>query len=389
MVQRDLSAPSRAVGRRELPLLFAIAVVTVVVAQWNEPGTPFDLSLVALASVALVLPGLLGRVPSEVFAALVAVPVCFAVGHQGHLELSIFLIATVTLYASWLLGSAIRSVWIAVACSGGIIAASVVSGDGFSWPPWIGAELLLVVVGRTLHRQDLLVDELEAARGALADQAVADERRRIARELHDVAGHTLAAVMLHVTGARHVLRRDPDEAERALLDAEEVGRASMDQIRVTVESLRTSERGVDPPLPAAGAIESLVEEYRRAGLSIEASIDPGIVDLLGEIGLAVHRICREALANVARHAPDNRVVLVARSDDGGVNLECSDHGRPADPSWSRRSRVGGFGVVGMAERARALGGDLSAGPTSDGWQVVAFLPFVQPSVTPLAGRGRQ
>ena len=246
---------------------------------------------------------------------------------------------------------------------------------------------MLLVTGRTLRRQDLLVDELEAARGALADQAVADERRRIARELHDVAGHTLAAVMLHVTGARHVLRRDPDEAERALLDAEEVGRTSMDQIRATVESLRTSELGVDPPVPVAGGLEPLVEEYRRAGLRIEASIDAGIGGLHGEIGLALHRIVREALANVARHTPGNRVDLVALMQDGGVHLECSDHGRPAESSQRSRLAVGGFGVVGMTERARALDGSLSAGPTADGWHVVAFLPFAQPTMTTRAGRG--
>ena len=387
VARRDLSVSGRVIGRRELPLLAAVSVITIVAAQWNEPGTILDLLAVVAAGIALVSPAVLGRVPGEAFVAAVTVPVCLAVGHEGHLELSLFLVATATLYVSWFLGSAIRSAAVVVACSAGIIAASVMSDDGFSWLPWVGAELMLLVTGRTLRRQDLLVEELEAARGALADQAVADERRRIARELHDVAGHTLAAVMLHVTGARHVLRRDPDEAERALLHAEEVGRASMDQIRATVESLRTSERGVDPPLPVAGGLEPLVDEYRRAGLRIEASIDAGIGDLHGEIGLAVHRIAREALANVARHAPGNRVDLVALIQDDGVHLECSDHGRPAESSQRSRSGAGGFGVIGMTERARALDGNLSAGPTADGWHVVAFLPFARPIVTTRPGRG--
>ena len=381
VARRDLSVQGRAVGRRELPLLAAISVVTVVVAQWDEPGTAVDLGALVVAAVVLVLPAVLGRVPGEAFVAAVAIPVCFAVGHQGHLELSLFLVATATLYASWFLGSAIRSALIVVACSAGILAASVVSDNGFSWLPWVGAELLLFFTGRTLRRQDLLVHDLEAARRALADQAVADERRRIARELHDVAGHTLAAVMLHVTGARHVLRRDPDEAERALLDAEEVGRASMDQIRATVEGLRTSERGVDPPLPEADRLEFLVDEYRRAGLVVEASIDPSVAELRGEIGLAVHRIAREALANVARHAPTNRTRLVAAMENDGVRLEICDHGRPADPTSNGQSSVRGFGVIGMTERARALGGDLAAAPSPDGWRVTAFLPMTAERAT--------
>ena len=129
-------------------------------------------------------------------------------------------------------------------------------------------------MGRVLHRQRRLIEQLEAAREALAEQAVAEERRRIARELHDLAGHTLAAVLLHVTGARHVLRRDVDEAERALVDAETVGRASLDQIRATVAALRTDERGTDPALAGSADLAALVDEYRRAGLAIEADVAP-------------------------------------------------------------------------------------------------------------------
>lgn len=384
--RRDLLVRGRPIGRRELPLLAAISLITVVAAQLNEPGTAIDLMVLVVAGIALVSPAIFGWVPGEVIVTAVAVPVCLVIGREGHLELALFLIATATLYASWYLGSTIRSLLIVVVCSGGVIAASLASDNGFSWLPWVSAEILLFVIGRTLRQQDLLVSDLEAARSALADQAVADERRRIARELHDVAGHTLAAVMLHVTGARHVLRRDVDEAERALLDAEAVGRASMDQIRATVESLRTSERGIDPPLPTADRLEPLVEEYRRAGLIVEATIDAQVGDLGGELGLAIHRIAREALANVARHAPKNRMELVASIDDDTVYLECSDHGQPAGPTTGRPSNDRGFGIIGMTERARSVGGDLTATPTADGWSVIARLPVDLP-IAPQADRG--
>ncbi len=375
-VRDDVARRGRPVGRREVPVLACIAIVAVVAAQWTEPGATIDLLALIGAGAVLVAPAVFGWVPGETFVAAVAVPVCLAVGHEGHLEVSLFLVVTACLYAAWYLGSVLRAALIVVACSVGILGAALASDGGFSWLPWVAAVVLMFVVGRTLWRQDVLVRDLEAARSALADQAVADERRRIARELHDVAGHTLAAVMLHVTGARHVLRRDPDEAERALLDAEAVGRASMDQIRATVETLRTSERGVDPPPPEADRLVDLIEEYRRTGLTIDASIDPDVADIGGAVGLATHRIAREALANVARHASTNRVEFVAVFDGGVVHLEISDHGRTVGPSGSDAVRQGGFGLVGMGERARSLGGCVSAGPSADGWRVDALLPVV-------------
>src|SRR4029453_8497109 len=144
--------------------------------------------------------------------------------------------------------------------------------EEIAWTPWAAGNVVMFVLGRNLRRQRALIEQLEVAREALAEQAVADERRRIARDLHDLAGHTLAAVLLHVTGARYVLRRDPDEAERALVQAETVGRGSLDQIRFTVASLRTSERGTDPALPGSADLVELIEEYRRAGLDVSALV---------------------------------------------------------------------------------------------------------------------
>jgi signal transduction histidine kinase len=179
-------------------------------------------------------------------------------------------------------------------------------------------------------------------------------------------------MLLHVTGARHVLRRDVDEAERALADAEAVGRSSLDQIRATVAALRAHERGTDPALAGTEDLTALVEEYRRAGLVIDVTIAGTAASLDGPLGTALHRIAREALANVARHAPRNDVELTLDVDRGVAQLWVIDRGRPApapDPG------AGHFGIIGMQERARALGGDLRAGPTPNGWQVEARLPM--------------
>jgi signal transduction histidine kinase len=357
----------------EYGFLIGAAVVITAIAQLTDPGTPRDLLIVSPALVAFVAQSWLMRFPAEVFAVLVVVPIFVVVGVQQVLEPMLFLSVTMVLYVSARLESTARAALITAfaAASPWVIGEYVAVEEDIGWQSWVIAHLFTFAIGRLVHRQQALIVQLDRARQALADQAVAEERRRIARELHDLAGHTLAAMLLHVTGARHVLRRDLDDAERALTDAESVGRASLDQIRATVAALRTDERGTDPAIAVSPDLEALVDEYRRAGMSINASIPPAISALSGPVGTALHRIAREALANVARHAPGNTVELSAEVIGGDVRLTITDRGRAAaapDPN------AGHFGLVGMGERARALGGSLDAEATADGWRVDARLP---------------
>ena len=383
-LQRDVRSRDRPVSRSELPFLLGASVAVIVAAQLNEPGTLGDLVLLIVAGLVSVARSLAPRVPAEVFTVGILGPTALAIGHQGHLEVAYFLVVTMTLYAAWHLGSTLRAVIIAAVSSTVIIVIAGVRPDAYSWEPWVAAEIFTLVLGRTLYRQQRLIGDLEAAREALAAQAVFEERRRIARELHDLAGHTLAAMLLHVTGARHVLRRDLDEADRALRDAEAVGRTSLDQIRVTVAALRTTEGSVDPPLAEAGGLEELVTEYRRAGLRIDADIADSVSGQCGATAIALHRIAREALANVARHNPTNRVKLQAAENQhtGRIELSVTDHGRTVP----KRGPSAGFGLVGMRERARALGGIVSAEPTHDGWQVHASLPPAETTIDEVSGR---
>ncbi len=295
------------------------------------------------------------------------------VGEDGALEATFFLVVNMVLYTSWYLRSTTRAVAIMAvsATVPWLVATNLASSAEIGWPAWTTAIAFTFTLGRALQGHRELIEQLEAAQEALAEQAVAEERRRIARELHDLAGHTLAAVLLHVTGARHVLRRDVDEAERALVDAETVGRASLDQIRATVAALRTDERGTDAALAGSADLAALVDEYRRAGLAIETDVAPTAARIEGPAGTALHRIAREALANVAHHAPGNTVVVTVEHDAHGLRLRVVDHGQaPATPTPG----PGHFGIIGMRERARALGGQLDAGPTRDGWAVDAQLP---------------
>jgi signal transduction histidine kinase len=185
-------------------------------------------------------------------------------------------------------------------------------------------------------------------------------------------------MLLHVTGARHVLRRDIDDAEIALREAEDVGRSALQQIRTTVALLRTDETGTDPALAGSSDLGHLVDEYRRAGLDVTNHWEDPLPTIDGPIGTAVHRIAREALANVARHAPTNHVHLTIEvhgaEQPGGqaIVLRVVDRGVVSPHA----RRPDGFGLIGMRERARALGGDVTAGPTEDGWRVEARLPML-------------
>jgi signal transduction histidine kinase len=366
----DLARPGIPTSRDEHVFLVGAAIVIVVVAQIADGGTTADLLLLVPAVIAFALP----RIPAELFALLVIVPVAVVVSRDGALEVAFFLSVMMVYATASHLGSLTRAVVIMVgAIAAPWIVAEVLAPDsGIAWQPWAIAQVFTGALGRAEYHRRRLIDQLEQAQIALAAQAVADERRRIARELHDLAGHTLAAMMLHVTGARHVLRRDLDEAERALLDAEAVGRASLDQVRATVASLRTDEAGTDPPLAGVGDLTALVEEYRRAGLVVEASIAPAAAAATGPVSTALHRVAREALANVARHAPGNRVELQVDVRGGEVHLLVADRGRAASAPDPRAAH---FGLIGMAERARSLGGRFATGPTADGWRVAVDLPI--------------
>ena len=129
---------------------------------------------------------------------------------------------------------------------------------------WIMGIVFPRVFGRAAVRQGDLAAQLDATRRELAEQALLAERRRIARDVHDFVGHGLAAVMLQVTSAHHVLYRDLGAAEEALRSAEEVGRRSMRELRRTVALLRSDDDvGVAPPVPSAGEIPALVDDGPR------------------------------------------------------------------------------------------------------------------------------
>jgi signal transduction histidine kinase len=361
---------------------FALAVA--VVAATTDPGSAADLLLAALAVGAFALWAYLPNVPLWAVSLAVVAPVVVA-QRSGQLEPLLFDVSLLAFVVGrWAPSRAAAAALGLLALAAPVAASLIQNPSEIAVGIWVLGIAFPWALGRAASRQSQLAFELESTRRELAEQALLSERRRIARDVHDLVGHGLAAVMLQVTSARHVLRRDPDAAEEALRSAEEVGRRSMRELRRTVGLLRREgEEGVAPPLPSAGDIATLVEEARDGGLAVELR-EGDDVSLMGPgIGLALYRIAQEALANAARHAPEARTVLEIEVAEGWVSLAAETTGPTAAVPAAERGRAR-YGLTGMRERVAALGGDFSAGPTPSGWRVTCRLPLEAEDAMPPA-----
>jgi signal transduction histidine kinase len=233
---------------------------------------------------------------------------------------------------------------------------------------WHVAALFGVAAGYAVRLSYLVNSKVSEAREAKARQAAADERREVARDVHDVVAHTLAITMLHITAARMAVRRSsPSEAEEALAEAEAHGRASLADIRRIVRVLRSDgQSSVDAPQPGLTDVEALAESYRAAGLPVRLSVT--VPDGAGTgAQLAVYRVLQEALANAARHGAGPATVDL-RVSDGALTLRVDNPVREAAVPGR------GSGLAGMRERVGAAGGTIDAGVRDGSWVVRAVVP---------------
>lgn len=353
--------------------MFALAVA--VVATLTSPSSVSDVLLLAIPVAAFALWSFLPRVPVVVVALAVLVPVV-VVQRSGSHEPAMFEVSVLAfVIARWSASLALATALGVLAVASPAVVDVIETHGNISVGIWILGIAFPWAIGRAILRQGRLQAELEATRRELAERALLEERRRIARDVHDFVGHGLAAVMLQVTSARHVLRRDPAAAEEALLSAEDMGRRSMRELRRTVALLRSDDdAAVPPPVPSAFELPALVDQARAGGLPVELRIRGDLSEIGPGVGLALYRIAQEALANAARHAPQARTVLGLDVSDAQVSLLAKTMGPvPAEPEEEpERSR---YGLIGMRERAAALGGELTAGPTPQGWTVSCRLPL--------------
>ncbi|BCJ35616.1 two-component sensor histidine kinase [Actinocatenispora thailandica] len=219
---------------------------------------------------------------------------------------------------------------------------------------------------RRAYLQALEARAVEAERNqrVLAGQAVAEERRRIARELHDVVAHHVSVMGVLATGARRSLTRDPAAATEALGSIEQTGRTTLRELRRLLDVLRNDEEPAAEsdalaPAPGLPAIANLVESVRRAGLPVDVQLDGEPYPVDAGIGLAVYRLIQEALTNAVKHAGPASAQVRLGFGPSALSVEVFDTGRGPAADATRR---GGHGLVGMRERVALYGGELVTGP---------------------------
>ncbi|NYD50700.1 signal transduction histidine kinase [Actinomadura luteofluorescens] len=206
-------------------------------------------------------------------------------------------------------------------------------------------------------------------------EAVLTERQRIARELHDVVAHHMSMIAIQAEAAPYKVETVPDETRRDLAEIRATALDALTELRRILGVLRAEDGAETAPQPSLERLDELVGNARGAGLRVETRLGGDLAGLPPGVGLTAYRILQEALSNAMRHAPGSRVEVEVSCDDGIVWLGVVN-GPPAGGRGSVPPLPGGgHGLVGMRERAAALGGELTARPTSEGgFAVTASLP---------------
>ncbi len=328
------------VGRRRLPLVFAtLSALTVV--QSDRTGIPED----ALTTPLLIL-----------FAA------CYALGrYESAWWRGAAGVAVVDLTVHWGYGVHVPPLadWLWVA--------------GLTFLPWFFGRMVRVHAEQSALLA-VQARQLVEEQRHVAERAVVDERRRIARELHDVIAHSVSVMVVQAGAARELLGRDDEGVARSLDEIQRSGRSALGETSRMLGLLREEETDVAPQ-PCAADIPGLVEGFRGSGLDVHLQMDGSTAALPAGLDLSLYRIGEEGLTNALKHTPGARVVVSYRrtADRVDVVLESASGG-------ASRLVPGGHGLVGMRERVAVFGGSFSAGPTSDGGFLVDVrMPLGEPA----------
>jgi signal transduction histidine kinase len=266
-------------------------------------------------------------------------------------------------------------------------AAVQLTQGSFQWPTPITNALVIaaawllghfVGVRRAYTARLEQTAELERARAEQARQAVAEERLRLARELHDVVAHSISVIAVQSGVGAHVAKTQPEEAAKALAAIEVTSRAALTELRRLLGVLRQEDepQGDLAPVPGLADLDSLLAEVAKAGLAVRLQVEGRPAQLPAGVDLSAYRIVQEALTNVVKHAGPARAQVAIRYRDHEVMVEVTDDGRgAAAPTGDGRARVG-HGLIGMRERVAVFGGDLEVGPRpGGGFRVAARLPL--------------
>lgn len=249
--------------------------------------------------------------------------------------------------------------------------------DRLAAAAWSSLWVIAWLVGALVRVTRLNAEQRRAARLQQASRAVAEERNRIARELHDVIGHSVSVMTVQTSAVRRRLVPDQELERQTLLTVESVGREALAEMRRMVGVLRTDgDRGDLEPPPGLDQLDRLVEKFRSAGLPVTVVVNGIAQTLAPGLDLTAYRLVQEGLTNTLRHADaPQRVEVGIEYGDHRLRLSVRDDGSPGPPGDVEP----GNGLLGMRERVAVYGGDLVARFRPDGgFELIADLP-VQPT----------
>jgi len=274
-----------------------------------------------------------------------------------------------------------------IAVVGGFLGIGVLLGRGHVFDlitalwfaGWLVASLILGETTRSrrayLEEVEQRALEAERSREDEARRRAGEERIRIAREIHDVLAHRISMISVQSGVGAHLLDRDPNQARRALLAVNEASKEALQELRATLGLLRQVD-GPEPrsPVPGLAQLEGVMASTTAAGIDVRLEVSGQPRVLPTGVDLAAYRIIQESLTNVIRHARAARARIAIAYSHAEVVIEIEDDGRGLDGNGQPHG--GGNGLLGMRERAAALGGDLEAGPlAAGGFGVRARLPL--------------
>ncbi len=375
------------------PLLAAVLLVATEVELWGQPVRhpgPLARMIALMAGAVTCVPlAWRRRAPLAVVVcvlASVAVPydrVLFRIEQHGQGPVTPFLATILAVFSFGAYGKPIKAtsavVLVSVAAAGVVFHLAGNNPDPGFWVAltifWGLGRLFRERIRRVAELEDHTV-QLQRNRDADARAAVADERARISRELHDVVAHSVSVMVIQAGAARHTLDPTNVEMNNALASIESAGRQALVELRRLLGILRRADdEPALAPVPGMAQLSALVQQMRDAGLPAELHIEGQETPLPPGIDLAAYRIVQEALTNSLKHARARRAEVVIRYRPHQLELDVVDDG-PAGHS-ARPNRDGaGHGLIGMRERVSIYGGVLDAGPNpGGGFAVHVSLPL--------------
>jgi signal transduction histidine kinase len=302
---------------------------------------------------------------------------------RGYPYGPIFVGVVVALFAAVQAGHR-RSTWLLAAAGfTGFVVATVVDprAEGSSTvhltlvAGWLA---VVVAVSELVKVRRSQAAERQRAAQELRQRQIGEQRLQLAQELHDVLAHNISLINVQASVALHLIDEQPEQVRPALANIKEASHHALDELRTALDVLRRGEAAPRQPAPTLADVDALIAGVRASGIDVRLTREGAVVPLPAAVELAGYRIVQESLTNVTRHA-HARVVRVGLTYGQGVTIDVIDDGigSAAAPADDRAQQ--GNGIIGMRERAAALGGTVDAGPmATGGFRVTAHLPEVRP-----------